>query len=229
MSRALHYVSLLIGLVGNLIPLYGILFWNWDTFQLLMLYWTETVIVAFWTLRRLARLSADERGTLTVNGNVRPATAFSLVGFFALHSGAFILGHLLFLWLFFSSAWLKTIHGVGDFFYGLFVANGIWAALALFFITHWVSYLVGQNARPERPADRSKPDPVGGIVGPLYVRIVTMQVAIIFGAWVANWIGSLAPLVIVIVLKTLADLGTLSRIPALKNIDFSKNKASIEM
>ena len=50
--------SVLFGLAANLIPLAGVLFWQWDTFQLLMLYWMETVIVAFWTIRRLARLPA---------------------------------------------------------------------------------------------------------------------------------------------------------------------------
>jgi hypothetical protein len=32
--------------------LHGVLYWQWDTFQLLMLYWMETVVLAFWTLMR---------------------------------------------------------------------------------------------------------------------------------------------------------------------------------
>ena len=34
----------------NLVPLYGIKHWNWDAFQLLILYWTETLILAGWTM-----------------------------------------------------------------------------------------------------------------------------------------------------------------------------------
>jgi hypothetical protein len=229
MWRALHTVSLLTGLVSNLIPLYGVLFWQWDTFQLLMLYWTETAILAFWTLMRLSRLSAAQRGTVTVNGKVQPASTFFLVGFFALHAGMFLLGHLLFLWVIFSGEWLKTIHSVHDFFHGLFVANGIWAALILFFLTHWVAFLV--HSKPvETAADGSKADPVAGIVLPLYGRIIIMQVAIIFGAWLANELGSLAPLLIVIALKTLGDLAVSARRPStIEKMDFSKNKVSIEM
>src|SRR5712691_2170472 len=86
-------------------PLYGVLHWQWDTFQLLMLYWMETAVIAFWTLMRLAGLDAADRGEITVNGRPRRATRFALVGFFSLHAGAFIIVHLLFLWLFFSSEW----------------------------------------------------------------------------------------------------------------------------
>ena len=42
-------------LIGNMTPLYGVLYWQWDTFQLLMLYWAETVTrwkPSFWTLMR---------------------------------------------------------------------------------------------------------------------------------------------------------------------------------
>jgi len=229
MLRALQLLSPLVGLIANLIPLAGVLYWGWDTFQLLMLYWVETAILAFWTLMRLSRLAGEERGTLTVNGVKKQATPLSLVGFFALHSGAFILGHLLFLWLIFSQEWLKTIHSAGEFFHGLFVANGIWIALLFMFIAPGVSFFVNPKPVPGRSATGEKVDPVGSIVAVLYVRIVIMQVAIIFGAWFSGFTGSLAPLLIVIGLKTLLDLGMASRIPVIKNLDFSKKKPSIEI
>jgi hypothetical protein len=44
------------------------------------------------------------------------------------------------------------------------------------------------------------------IVAALYTRIFIMQIAIILGALLSDFTGSLAPLVIVIVLKTVVDL-----------------------
>ena len=218
MIRTIRTISVLVGLIANLIPLYGILYWGWDTFQLLMLYWMETVIIAFWTIRRIARLPAEALGTLTVNGRVQPATHKSLCGFLTLHAGAFIAVHLLFLWVLFSREWLKKVHGVASFFGELFIANGLWLALLFMFVSGWISYLVsaphGYPLAMERglypkkrlaPADGGS-DTVGSIVGGLYVRIVIMQIAIIAGAIFANSYGSIAPLVIVIVCKTLADL-----------------------
>lgn len=218
MIRTIRMISIVAGLIANLIPLYGVLYWGWDTFQLLMLYWMETVIIAFWTIRRIARLPVEALGTMTVNGRVQDASHKSLCWFFTLHAGAFIAVHLLFLWGLFSWEWLKKVHGVTSFFDALFVANGLWIALVLMFVAGWIAYLVSSSQGYPRamerglypkkklaPADGSS-DAVGAIVGGLYVRIVIMQIAIIAGAIFANSFGSIAPLVIVIVCKTLADM-----------------------
>src|SRR5262245_42343815 len=53
MSSGWFYGLWVVRLVGtllltafNLLPLYGVWAWNWDPFQLLILYWLETVVVA---------------------------------------------------------------------------------------------------------------------------------------------------------------------------------------
>src|SRR5436190_4040571 len=190
--RLLAALLALATLIGNLIPLYGVLYWGWDTFQLLMLYWTETAIIAGFSLLRLSRLSGPERGEITVNGKPRPATEFMLVGFFALHAGIFILVHLFFLWIFFSHEWLKKVHGVGSFFYELYGANYIWAALLFLIIASAISFMVHSANPPQRSAAPGAKlfDPVGAIVGGLYARIVIMQIAIIFGAMISGMSGS---------------------------------------
>ena len=220
MTQVFRTVLMLVGLVANLIPLAGVLYWQWDTFQLLMLYWMETVIVAFWTIRRLARLPQDQLGTMTVNGQVRAATGPALTGFFTLHAGAFIAVHLLFLFVLFSGEWLKRVHGVGSFFSELFLVNGIWLALLVMFLAGWIAYLVKETPVYPRKMERGlyprkvvaqEPqsqtgDAVGSVIGGLYVRIVIMQIAIIAGGIFAQSYGSIAPLLIVIGFKTLFDL-----------------------
>jgi hypothetical protein len=218
MVRLVRIFAILVGLIANLIPLCGVLFWQWDTFQLLMLYWMETVIIAFWTIRRIARLPSAQLGTLTVNGQSRPATHKMLCGFLSLHAGAFILAHLFFLWVMFSWDWLKRVHGLASFFDELLVANGLWLALIFMFVAGWISYLTSATTDPttdlsmaateKTPAQTptGKSDPVGSIIGGLYGRIVITQIAIIAGAWFAQSYGSIAPLLIVIGLKTLADM-----------------------
>jgi len=208
--RVFSVAKALATFVGNVIPLYGILYWQWDTFQLLMLYWMETAILAGWTLMRLSRLAAGERGEITVNGKARAASQFDLVGFFALHAGLFITVHLILLWAFFSYDWLKKVHGIGSFFFELFVANYVWVGLVFVIIAGAVAFLVDNAARQQSQAagaPATGSDPVGAIIAGLYVRIVIMQVAIIFGAMISGFVGSTAPLVIVIALKTLIDLG----------------------
>ena len=57
------------------------------------------------------------------------------------------------------------------------------------------------------------------MVGGLYVRIVIMQIAIIFGAIFANSYGSIAPLLIVIGFKTLVDMAASASGASIKGTD----------
>jgi hypothetical protein len=201
-------ISTLIALAGNLVPLGGVLTWGWDPFQLLMLYWMETVILAGWTMARIGVMPPAELGTMTVNGRERTATNRMLVGFFSLHSGMFIAVHFLFLWLLFSDGWTGRVRGPVTFVRQLVIDSGAWIPLLFAFVAGLISYLVERQrsiAAMTAPDGKAQ-DRVGSVVGALYVRIVVMQVAIIAGGWFAKEYGSKAPLLIVIVLKTLFDL-----------------------
>jgi hypothetical protein len=72
MTRAISARSILIGLIANLIPQWGVLYWPWDTFQLLTLYWMEPAIIASWTI--LASLGSLSR---TANAERRRCLATS--------------------------------------------------------------------------------------------------------------------------------------------------------
>ena len=37
---------------ANMLQVYGVLYWGWDIFQILMLYWMETAVIGFWALLR---------------------------------------------------------------------------------------------------------------------------------------------------------------------------------
>jgi hypothetical protein len=223
MIRAVRTVSVLVGLVGNLIPLYGVLYWQWDAFQLLMLYWTETVIVAFWTILGIRRIPTDRLGTINVGGREKSATHNLLCGYFTLVAAMFILGHLGFLWIIFSGEWLKKVSGSSSILRELYVTDGVWLALIFMFVSAWISYLTIRPADYVRPIERGRgrettpatagegSDAVGEHVGGLFVRIAIMQVAIIFGGMLAKSYGSMAPLLIVIGCKTLIDAGIASR------------------
>ena len=219
-------VPLVTSLIANLIPLYGVLYWQWDAFQLLMLYWSETVIVAFWTIAGITRVPVSQLGNITVNGRVRPATHKTLCGYFTLVAAIFILGHLLLLWVMFSSEWLKKVPATSSVLNALFVTDGLWLALIVMFVSAWLTHLGGAppaHAGALEPAPGSMPPPakeleagsdaVGAIVGGLFVRIVIMQAAIIFGGMLAKSYGSMAPLLIVIGCKTLFEVGVASRGP----------------
>lgn len=212
----------LVFFAANLIPLIGVWRWGWDAFQLLMLYWAETVIVAGWALARIATLPADLLGTYTENGRRKRGTNRTMTLFFAAHAGLFILVHLFFLLVLFSGDWAGRMARPLSFLHDLFVESGAWTVLALAFLAGLFGFL---TAQPQPTVVTSMlhrldlagpaivghgPDPkadhVAPLVGGLYTRIVAMQIAIIAGAWVTNRYGSQAPLMIAIVLKALFEL-----------------------
>jgi hypothetical protein len=205
----------------NLVPLYGVYAWGWNAFQLLLLYWGETAILFVCTLAHIAFVPPALLGTMTVNGRSRPATRPMMVGFFALHGGMFIGAHLLFLCVLFAGDTFRHIHGVRGFAATFLVASGAWAPLLLVALAGALDVLIGDyhpafvdafarrlNVSFVRAAEDKPSDAIGSLVGGLYLRIFIMQAAIIFGAMASRGSGSLAPLVIVIVLKTLADVVT---------------------
>jgi len=117
----------------------------------------------------------------------------------------------------FSGAWAHRIHGPGDFVRQIVVDNRLWLPLAGVMLSRGVSFLF-HAARPEalqriehalfprRPVRIAVPaESVGSEIVMLYVRVVIMQLAIILGAFLSILLGSMAPFVILIVLRTAVD------------------------
>jgi hypothetical protein len=204
--------STLILLAANLAPLAGILFWGWDAFVLLMLYWLETAIIGFWMLVRVATASGEGFDVSQADGSRMVASRFGMTLFFIVHAGIFMGVHFVFLWALFSGDWAARIHGPIDFVRQLVIGTGLWLPLLVLFIARGAVFLYDRlgarllaRMHGRRPAPAPN-DSVGSIVGGFYARIVVMHCAIIFGAFL-SFLGSIAPLIIMVALKTVIDLG----------------------
>ncbi len=211
-------------LAANLLPLIGVWSWGWDPFQVLILYWAETVITGGWALARIATLPPQYLGTITINGREQPGTNRTMTRFFAANAGAFVFAHLFFLCAIFFRDWPSDIRGPLSFVTHYFGDAGVWAVLILAFMAGFAAFVTAtprpviledvyrkwdsQRFVPAQPDPGDVRDLTGGIIADLYKRILVMQVAIIAGAWFAQSYGTKAPLLIVIVLKTLIDLGS---------------------
>ncbi len=186
--------ALIVG--ANAIPLLGVLFAGWDAFTVLMLFWFESAVIGFWVCVAVAvSRQAEFKVQDSAGAPIRPGVGVAL--FIAAHAGVFMAVHLFFLIGF------REITGSGNFDLGaaipvLLFDRGLWLPLAGLFvlrglvtISDWVAH------RPLEP-----------IVIGFYVRIVLMQLAIIFGGFfvvVAG--GSLVPMILLIVFRVAIDLG----------------------
>jgi hypothetical protein len=100
----LLYPSTIFLVAADLFPLAGIAFWHWDAFLLLMLYWMDTAVIAFWAMARIAVTPREGLNGLRISsGGKSTNSPAAVVGFFAVHCGIFMAVHFLFLWVMFSA------------------------------------------------------------------------------------------------------------------------------
>jgi hypothetical protein len=202
----------ILALFANLLPLAGVWWWNWNIFDVLILYWMQTVLLVVFTLLQITKLPESGLGNITVNGRVRAATRRDYLMIFGAVGAVFCGAHLLFLWVFFSGQLNRIVHGPVTFWQHMVIANGAWVALALNLMGGLARYLL----LPPRPAfvrwigariglKENNASNIDAIFGTLFVRIFVMQAAIIFGAMLVDSYGSIAALMILIMLKTLID------------------------
>ncbi len=217
-SPVARYLPVAVLLISNAIPLIGVLFWGWDTFVLLMLYWMETVVIAFWTLLRI--LIAGDFSKSFVGEIISRIFMF---GFFLVHSGGFMIGHFIFLWAFFGRQWSKEIPVTSSlsnlpvelFWEKMVLANGLLIPLAVSFFARGIAFVIEMSRMNlwKRLVDQETVDgKAGPLVGGLYVRIIIMHFVVLAGAALAQKFGAIAPLVLLIVAKTIVDIWFMVRI-----------------
>jgi Family of unknown function (DUF6498) len=218
--RYLLYPSTVFLVTADLFPLAGIAFWHWDTFLLLMLYWMDTAVIAFWTIALIAMTPREGLNDLRISsvGGKSTTSPWAVAAFIVVHCGMFMGVHFLFLWVMFSDAWSRRIHGPADFVRQIIIENRLWLPLAGLMLSRGVSFLfhvvrpelferIERALFPRHPIRIHAPaGGLGGEIAMLYVRVVIMQLAIILGAFLSVLLGSMAPFVILILLKTAVDV-----------------------
>lgn len=181
-------------ILGNLLPVAGVLFLGWDIYTLLVYYWCETVIVGFWTALAIAfqgRQDNRRSGDTTGSRGVGAPKAAILV---ALHAGVFIALHLLLMSTLYGRDWPGHLESPGVFVETFIIGQGLWPMLALAFIQRAaVFWERAENLPP--------------VVIELYVRIAVIQVVVILGAWGVMLLDTgLFGLVLLVAIKTMLDL-----------------------
>lgn len=194
----------LAALIGvNILPLLGVLLLDWDVAALMVLYWSENLIIGFYTLLKM--VSASPLGGLA-------SGAFFLIhygGFCAVH-GVFIMALLVDadfepfpadpwpLFLVFPQLLFNVAHQV------LAQAPTEWlVTFAALVISHGISFAMNFLWGPERDEVTVKQ-----LMGAPYGRIVVLHIAIIFGGIGVMALGEpVSMLVVLVLLKIGMDVG----------------------
>lgn len=213
MARYLLQPATLILVAANLVPLIGVFLWGWDAFILLILYWLETAVIAFWTVVRIATMPRDALGDIRFEGSDKPASPLALAAFVTVHAGIFMAVHFMFLWELFAGDWARRIHGPREFVDQIVIATGLWLPLLLLFLVRGALMLFAApfltrlfRHAPRHDDRRPALSRSETVLFGLYVRIFIMQVTIILGAWFALAIGTAGAYAFLVMVKTAIDV-----------------------
>ncbi|HVT28115.1 MAG TPA: DUF6498-containing protein [Lacipirellulaceae bacterium] len=211
---------------ANALPLFGVLFLGWDAFSIVILYWSENVIIgAINVLKMITCRPGDE---LLILGDVDPndklnrarmersrgqsvkllrlandGSKLFFVPFFIIHYGGFCFVHGVLIFAIFG----REAGGFGPFggfdnLLHVFTNEHLWWCVAALAASHLWSFAVNYLRRGEY---RRSSVPV--LMFQPYARIVILHVAILIGGFIAAALGSnVVVLLILIVGKTLLDL-----------------------
>jgi hypothetical protein len=185
-------LSLLSLIVFNLIPLLGVLFLGWNLSSILVLYWSENVVIGLFNVLKMALAQGEVKGSrMTVNRRpVQAAHRIFLIGFFAVHFGFFTFGHGIFVFTLFGKN-LPSLSVLLPGILSLFVSHGI------SFATNFIGK--GEYKRVAFPDLFMQP----------YKRIFIMHLTVILGAGAAAAMEQpVLALVVLIGLKIIVDVNS---------------------
>ncbi len=199
------YPSVLALVASNLVPLLGVLFFKWDIFSILVLYWLESAVVGFYTVLKLQKAAApstpEEINELRgYRMNLRSPAGLEgrkLALFFIQHYGAFMAAHALFLGVFIFALASSKVYTPFQFTPTALIS--FLGYIAALFTSHGISYAVNFIGKQEFLSV----SPANQLMQP-YRRIGVMHLTIVLGAWFAFPFGSTAPFLTVLILSKIA-------------------------
>lgn len=169
--------GVLLLIAGNLVPLAGVLWWGWDAYVIVFVYWMENGVIGLVNVLKIRR----EEGA-------KPGTGRYLSNFFVIHYGAFWLVHGLLLFL---------LTGFPNFDASLPRISVLGIALAI--VTLTVSHFGNFYFVFLRERAYLTTNPMRQMFSP-YPRLIALHVVLILGAVLAGTLGQPAILVLLLVL-----------------------------
>lgn len=181
----------LVSLVAvNLIPLVGVLFYQWDIFTLMFLFWAESAVVGFYAILKFFKESL-------VLGLV-------LTAFFSIHFGGFMFIHLVFLTSVFGDSYTLTSIGLLTKEDLVIMLSTITIPLIALFVSHGISFIkhfVKKTEIGHKQIIRLMTEP--------YKRVGLMHITIIFGSFLVSVLNNpVFGLIILVLLKIMTDIGS---------------------
>lgn len=177
--------------LSNLMPVFGVLFFDWDLSSILILFWLENAVIGLYTLLKIASAKGvPQQPIISDFGKNRYhySKTFYIL-FFVVHYGMFTGVHGLFVYYFFGTTNLSYENFAVPLM-GLFASHGI---------SYWSNFIQKGEYITASP-DRQMFSP--------YKRVLVMHFTVMLGggfAKIGGWFA-LPALLILVILKIVVDV-----------------------
>jgi len=185
--------SLIVLLVANALPIFGVLFLGWTVFPLVLLYWLENVVVGGYNVAKL--LLAQPREPAYWLGKV------FLVPFFLAHFGGFTYVHGVLVVALLGPKGTQPFDILATVPAQVRANHLGWAVLTLL-VSHGLSFYWNyvKNGEYQRAS-------LNALMTQPYGRVFVLHFTVLFGGWIVMALGSpVLALVLLVILKTAADV-----------------------
>jgi hypothetical protein len=195
-------ITLVVLILVNLLPIFGSLVWDWNVFEIVVLYWFENVVLGVINVMKIICCRPhDIEDRFAINQQ-----KVGLVPFFTIHYGMFCFVHGIFVFKLFGTENVATvasgspIDGFQSIIANLFQSNGIIFVIAVIG-SHMFSFF--RNYLGGGEFGRTTPQK---LMGAPYGRIFVLHVAIIAGGFVVQALGQQIWMLVLLVLgKVIMD------------------------
>lgn len=158
-------------IVVNLIPMYGVLFLDWDIFLIMFVFWSENVVIGFYNVLRMLACKPDD-------GMLWAAKLF-LIPFFIFHYGMFTAIHGIFVIALFGKDLIENSGGPSPaFFFSIIRDFNLSLVITALFLSHGYSFVSNFILRDEY----RKTSP-GDLMMRPYSRVILLHITLIAGAF----------------------------------------------
>ena len=190
-------------IVANVIPLYGVLWLDWDAGEIIVLYWAENLVVAVYTIVKVA-IAPVPRLSMHLS-------KIFIIAFFIVHYGGFVAVHGVFVLSFigedadvFSS--MDSVSRLGPLVFVALMLNVIEKMIAIMpaymllplaglFLSHGLSFIQIHIRKGEYLVKKPKK-----LMMQPYKRMLVMHVALIAAGFFIIKQGSPLPLLIILII-----------------------------
>jgi len=172
-------VGTVVGIVlGNMLPVVGVLFLGWDAGMILILYWIENLIVGLFTLPRILMASGPPPPPGSVIGGSLMPARIGIALFFIVHYGGFWLGHGVFAFLLAGQISGGHASPTDD-------GWGFWIAVGAMFVFQGIQFWQAWI----KPHAWVEATPGGEMFKP-YGRVAVLHLTVLLGAFGLHAIGA---------------------------------------